>query len=177
MMYTAHMPKIIKKCATCSDEFNATCGAARFCSDVCHFASNVNKTNGCWLWIGALDKDGYGTAKLRGRRVEKAHRLSYRIANCGIDQTKQVCHSCDNPQCVNPAHLFLGSALDNKADCVSKGRHVKGDELYWKAKLTPSQVIAIRGDQRSSTIISREYGVSAVSVQLIRRRATWKHIP
>ena len=88
-----------------------------------------------------------------------------------------VCHSCDNPQCVNPAHLFLGTALDNKTDCVAKGRHIRGTGLYWKAKLTPSQVIAIRQDKRPSRVVGAEYGVSDVNVQMIRRRAIWKHIP
>lgn len=177
MMYTAHMPKIIKKCATCFEQFNATCGAARFCSDACHFSSSVTKQEGCWLWNGALDKDGYGSAKLRGRRAEKAQRLSYRLHNGPVAADDLVCHSCDNPQCVNPGHLFLGTPLDNKTDCVSKGRHVKGDELYWKAKLTPAQVIAIRTDKRSSYIVCREYGVTPTSIQLIRKRTTWKHIP
>lgn len=87
-----------------------------------------------------------------------------------------VCHSCDNPSCCNPEHLFLGTALDNKTDCVSKGRHVKGRSVYWKAKLTEADVIAIRADRGTSYDVAEQYGVSAVNVQKIRKRNTWKHI-
>lgn len=88
-----------------------------------------------------------------------------------------VCHSCDNPQCVNPAHLFVGTALENKTDCVSKGRHVHGEQLYWKAKLSPAEVVKIRKDKRPSRIVGDEYGVTGVTVQLIRKRSIWKHVP
>lgn len=170
------MAKIVKKCATCGLSFNATTGVAKYCSDACHFGANVRKTETCWIWTGSTDKDGYGVAKLRGRRVEKAHRLSFRLHN-GDAAGMLVCHTCDNPQCVNPAHLFIGTALDNKSDCVSKGRHVCGTRLYWKAKLSPSDVVEIRRDKRPSRIVGAEYGVTDVTVQLIRKRAIWKHIP
>jgi hypothetical protein len=87
-----------------------------------------------------------------------------------------VCHRCDNPRCCNPDHLFLGSAKDNKADCVAKGRHVKGEGLYWKAKLTENDVRAIRGDSRTSYEVAYQYGVSAVLIQQIRKRNVWTHI-
>lgn len=170
------MGKIVKSCALCTQTFDATCGAARFCSDACHFAASVDRTGACWLWTGATDKDGYGTVKLRGRRVEKAHRLAYRLAHGDIELGKMVCHRCDNPRCCNPDHLFLGTAKDNKADCVAKGRHVKGEGLYWKAKLTEHDVRAIRGDHRNSYQIADQYGVSAVLIQQIRKRNVWKHI-
>lgn len=175
-MYNSSMRKIIKNCSICHSPFGATCGVAKFCSDDCQFLANVEKTDACWLWKGALDKDGYGSAKLRGRRAEKAHRLSYRLRHGDTPRDMHVCHSCDNPRCVNPDHLFLGDAKANKADCVSKGRHIKGTDLYWKAKLTPEQVRAIRADQRPSRAVAHEYGVSDVNVQLIRKRAIWKHI-
>jgi hypothetical protein len=170
------MQKIIKKCAACRLPFSATTGAAKFCSDACHFSANVTKTEACWIWKGSTDKDGYGVAKLRGRRVEKAHRLSFRL-HSGDAEGLMVCHTCDNPRCVNPAHLFAGTALDNKSDCVSKGRHVHGSQLYWKAKLKPTDVVAIRKDNRPSRIVGAEYGVTSVTIQLIRKRAIWKHIP
>lgn len=87
-----------------------------------------------------------------------------------------VCHSCDNPSCCNPEHLFLGTALDNKADCVSKGRHVKGSSVFWKAKLTEDDVLTIRADNRTSYAVAEQYGVSATLVQQIRKRNVWKHV-
>jgi len=175
-MYHMGMGNIIKICAACGASFNATCGAARFCSDACHLAANSDKSGSCWTWNGSLDKDGYGVAKLRGRRVEKAHRLAFRLHNGSIPDGAMVCHSCDNPRCCNPAHLFVGTALDNKTDCVAKGRHIKGRSVHWKAKLTEADVIAIRADGRTSYEVADQYGVSAVNVQQIRKRNTWKHI-
>ena len=170
------MPNIIKNCATCGNEFQATCGAARFCSDQCQFDANADKSGDCWLWTGPKDKDGYGYAKLRGRRVEKAHRLAFRLYRTNVPDGMLVCHSCDNPACCNPEHLFLGTALDNKTDSVAKDRHVRGEKLYWKAKLTESDVLAIRDDKRSSYDIAAEYGVTATLVQSIWKRKIWKHV-
>lgn len=170
------MRKIVKSCACCGNSFNATCGAARFCSDACHLGASINKSGACWHWTGTLDKDGYGTVKLRGRRVEKAHRLAYRLANGDVPDGMMVCHTCDNPKCCNPSHLFIGTAQNNKSDCVEKGRHVKGRGVYWKAKLSEDDVRAIRADTRTSYQVADQYHVSAVLIQQIRKRNVWKHL-
>lgn len=109
--------------------------------------------------------------------MEKAHRLAHRLHIGEIPAGMMVCHSCDNPSCCNPEHLFLGSALDNKTDCVAKGRHVKGDGLYWKAKLSEDDVRSIRQQgKRTSHDVAEQYGVSAVLIQQIRKGKVWKHI-
>jgi len=90
-----------------------------------------------------------------------------------------VCHTCDNPECANPDHLFAGTTQDNKDDCMAKGRHVKGTELWWKNKLSEADVIAIRKAQGSgltSYQIADKYGVTATNVQLIWKRRIWKHL-
>lgn len=84
------------------------------------FWSKVEKTDTCWLWK-ASTRAGYGSFKLNGK-VIFAHRFSYELANNGIDKDLMVCHKCDNPLCVNPDHLFLGTNSDNMKDCYSKGR-------------------------------------------------------
>lgn len=77
--------------------------------------------NGCWIWNGALRKDGYGILKINGR-CDGAHRYSYEISKGEIPTGLFVCHKCDVPSCVNPEHLFIGTQEDNMKDSVSKGR-------------------------------------------------------
>ena len=90
---------------------------------VSRFWSRVEKTDGCWLWIGGLTPKGYGRFRMWGREY-RAHRISYYIATGTYPGDLQVCHSCDVRHCVNPDHLWLGSDFHNMSDMVSKGRHV-----------------------------------------------------
>ncbi len=77
--------------------------------------------NGCWEWLGYLDPKGYGTFGVNNK-VFKAHRYSYLIHFGPIPEKLCVCHHCDNPQCCNPDHLFLGTHNDNMQDMIKKGR-------------------------------------------------------
>jgi len=86
----------------------------------------VNKTDGCWLWSGTTNLDGYGRFKITTNKLVGAHRFSYSLANGLIPSGKCVCHTCDNPRCVNPSHLFLGSHSDNMQDMYRKRRHNNG---------------------------------------------------
>jgi hypothetical protein len=90
------------------------------------FWSRVNKTDGCWLWIGRA-ADGYGHITIAGG-VRKAHRVSWTLANGGIFPARHlfVCHKCDNPMCVRPDHLFLGTVQDNVKDMIQKQRQRGG---------------------------------------------------
>lgn len=145
----------------------------RFCSRRCAARSTcvpaffelVKKTDACWLWLGPTNQDGYGFYSTRA-----AHRVSHEIANGPIPQGMSVLHRCDNPPCVNPAHLFLGTQADNVADCVSKGRRA--------TKLVPEVVAVIRrrcADGERQRAVAREFGVSDATVSLIVNRKTWEY--
>lgn len=85
------------------------------------FWRQVNKATGCWLWMGYLSPQGYGVFKLGESRC-RAHRYAWILTHGDIPEGRLVCHHCDNPTCVNPSHLFLGSHKDNIRDAISKGR-------------------------------------------------------
>ena len=111
------------------------------------FWSKVDKSGKCWEWTGAKDKDGYGQVKIRAisKNNLRAHRLSALWAGIISDLTDGhlICHSCDNPSCVNPDHLWRGSPADNAEDRDSKGRGHYG-EKHPMAKLTEDDVRCIK---------------------------------
>jgi hypothetical protein len=148
------------------------------------------KPDGCWLWTGSKDEDGYGYFKDRNQKTIKAHRFSYIRAHGVIGSGLFVCHSCDVPSCVNPEHLWTGTAIDNSADMVSKGRSARGDKIWTthrpklgaqhgNAKLTERDVMDTRrrcASGESQTAVSKDYGVRATNVNAIVLRRAWRHI-
>lgn len=135
--------------------------------------------DGCWQWTANLDGNGYGCIKFR-QTVLSAHRASYAIRHMVNPQELLVCHHCDNPRCINPDHLFLGTDADNTADKMRKGRHRHGSPLKGennpRAKLTITQVDAIKAlilKGWTNTAIAERYGVTHGTVSLIRRGKSW----
>lgn len=123
----------------------------------------------CWPWTGTKTDKGYGQLKLDGRAIG-AHRISWALHRSPIPDGLQVLHRCDNPSCVNPAHLFLGTPADNMADMVAKGRQKP------KAKLTAAQVVAIRGDKRLQKHIAADYGVTLAAISHIKTGRRWPRL-
>lgn len=113
--------------------------------------------SGCWLWLGHTCK-GYGYVRYEGKQWI-ASRLSY-FAFVGLPGSMDVCHHCDNPVCINPAHLFLGTAKDNMADRGRKGRTFQ--------KLTDQQVKFIRMSPEKGCNLARHFDVSDALISLVR---------
>lgn len=134
----------------------------------------------CWEWQAARTPCGYGVFQMRGTLVY-AHRFSYTLSFGRIPYGLDVCHHCDNPKCVNPSHLFVGTAHDNLVDCVSKQRtHPRRGEESGRSRVTTSQVIAIR-EMRSSGRTWREiansFGIGESTARAIVSRISWNHVP
>jgi hypothetical protein len=146
------------------------------------FWRKVDKTAGCWNWTGYALKHGYGMKTIRGVGY-LAHRLSYILEHGEIPYGKHVLHRCDNPSCVNPAHLFLGNPKINSDDCRAKGRMFvptppKGSASKI-AKLTEARlanVNALHAAGFSFKYLGRLFGVSEGTLIAAYRRKTWKHV-
>ena len=134
-----------------------------------------NSSTGCWEWKRAKDRYGYGAISVDGV-ICKAHRVSFEVFCQAITNKRHVLHRCDNPGCINPDHLFLGSNLKNVADKVAKGRQYRGTRHH-NAKLTASDVIAIRASSGLKLIdVAEQYGVHFSVISLIRNGKLWTHI-
>lgn len=144
------------------------------------FDSKVIKTDGCWIWNSAFTTRGYGFFWVGGKkRSEYAHRVAWQLASgTGIPSGMHVLHSCDNPKCVNPEHLSIGSAKDNVADCVLKKRHAFGSRNGGGKKLTEESAASIKHSKGEVSIrnASLIHGVSLKTVKHIRNGRLWRHV-
>lgn len=145
-----------------------------------HYSPEPN--TGCWLWTGKLDRAGYGVITHDFREM-RAHRVSWWLEySKDLPSDVFVCHRCDVRCCVNPAHLFLGTAADNSHDCWRKGRGIPGARLAngsRTARLTPGDVRAIREIAASGvpySDIASQFSVGSNYVGMIVRRVSWGHL-
>ena len=134
--------------------------------------------SGCLEIVGHQDEDGYGHFQREGKRWS-SHRLAWVQAYGPIPDQLFVLHSCDNPPCVNPAHLFLGTAADNHHDAMKKGRNTRG-EAIGVSRLTEIEVVEIRrrtarGQPQAS--VAEDYGVSQSTISDIVTGKIWRHVP
>jgi len=140
--------------------------------------TDIDPIKGCLIWKGAKTRYGYGTKNHNGRIVG-AHRVAWKWAHGKMPPRHlMVLHKCDNPPCVHPEHLYLGTQNDNMSDAVVKGRISRGSK-HSISKLTEEQVIAIRKERKAGLwfrTIAERYGVCEASIRKIVARESWKHV-
>ena len=137
----------------------------------------INKTETCWLWTAALCHFGHGNFWNNGRNV-KANRFAYELWKGPIPPDMCVRHTCDEPSCVNPEHLLLGTQQDNMRDKVERNRQAKG-EKNGSAKLTEDivrEIRILRGFDFTTAELSNTYKVNKSTILRILSREKWKHI-
>lgn len=144
----------------------------------------ISHPNGCWIWTGPVNKDGYGHT---GGALQKylgtfrSNRVSAALAGMDINDKDKpfVCHTCDNPACVNPMHMFMGSAGDNSNDRNKKNRTAKG-ERQGSSILTQNQVEEIRSKYipkvYTKPMLAKEYNVSIHCIKDVVYNQSWKHV-
>lgn len=191
-----------RKCEHCGAAFNipasvaALRGKGRFCSRECVRAARADRVkprplairfwdrverpegDGCWLWLGAKNRRGYGSLCIKKPKREEAHRVAYRLTFGEIPGDQVVRHKCDNPSCVRPDHLELGTQGDNIRDAVDRGRIAVGIR-HGSAVLDAATVQAIREDHAAGATIyglAKRHNVGQQTVSDIVHRKTWRHL-
>jgi hypothetical protein len=140
------------------------------------FFSRFKKSDsGCWEWTAHRDKDGYGFMPASGTSI-RAHRFSYEYHYGEIPNGLVVCHKCDNPGCVNPDHLFVGTIKDNCRDMLSKERDAMIGSRNNKAILSEQQALEIKYSKEKTSVIAKKYSVSTSTVKRIRSGKSWSHL-
>lgn len=138
------------------------------------------KIDECWEWLAQKIHGGYGAIRIEGK-LQMAHRVAWSLVFGLIPEDLYVCHTCDNPSCVNPHHLFLGTPKDNMVDAEKKGRlvHYRGEQ-HANSKLTSDSVRYIRraypASGESLQSLAEQFGVSDTLVHQIVHGIGWEHL-
>lgn len=165
---THEAAKNLRSCLPVSGEINEALG--RFMEK----AGRSESDDSCWEWTASLTHDGYGRFTYLAKQA-LAHRFSYWLFVGDISKEIKVCHTCDNPKCCNPKHLFLGTNADNLRDMAEKGRSTHGEKNP-NRKLASSQIMEILNDDRKHGKIAEQYGVTRSQISGIKRGTSWTRL-
>jgi hypothetical protein len=152
-------------------------GQPHTCSNRCRFLFYVRQKGECWEWTGGKNRSGYGKFYRDGKHIA-AHRASFELFKAELPSGKFICHSCDNPWCVNPLHLWPGTPKENMKDMVIKKRHAYGERSK-KAKLTEKEVKEIFELSKMGITqkeLSKRFLVGTTTIFQILHKKTWKHV-
>lgn len=156
------------------------------------FWSHVQRSDGCWLWMAGRSSEGYGTFRFNGR-MQKAPRVAWQLTFGPIPDGLNALHHCDNPPCVRPEHLFLGTIDDNNKDRAAKGRSkgtfkqadpahpatLRSGERHWLAKVSDQDVIEMRRLTQSGAsrkCLAARFNIHAATVSRIVRNEWRKEV-
>jgi len=137
--------------------------------------------SGCWVWTSGLNKYGYGKFKLAGKTLIASRAAKEIFHGMPDDSDMLALHKCDNPSCVNPKHIYWGTAKDNAEDIDRRNRRVtlRGEDAPW-SKLTEKDVFEIRylikNKKMSQNLIAEKFDMSQEAISKIKRRLTWGHL-
>jgi hypothetical protein len=169
----------------------------KFCSSDCYHTHRRRKTvrtapdrfwakvqrgadHECWPWVGHRNKLGYGRFTYVRGETQQATRIAWLLWHGSLPPDNlQVCHACDNPPCVNPHHLWLGTGKENMQDMSLKGRHnpnPRRGELSNKSKLTADDALAIYHSEEPNRTLADRYGVSPTAIYWIKAGKNWAHV-
>lgn len=188
-----------KQCAHCGVSFakdprntHTYWARAKYCGYVCtgqanseRFATNrptkrakfeqqIAKSDGCWIWTGLTDKDGYGLFPY-DRVQYRANRVALELDGRPVPDGLYACHHCDNPSCVRPSHLYAGTPLENSRDAMARARSPRGERQHM-AKLTEAAVRQIRASSETELTLAAKFGVSKGAIYMVRAGKTWRHV-
>lgn len=139
---------------------------------------DIRGPNECWAWLAGRNRKGYGVVSAKPGQSRLSHVRSFLIS-VGATGGFFVLHKCDNPRCVNPKHLFLGTNRDNMEDMREKGRSRRGSKHH-NAKLQEESVLEIRqllNSGRTGASVAAQYGVSVMTISFIKTRRRWGWLP
>lgn len=142
-----------------------------------HMQTEQVTESGCWIWMRSLDCDGYGRLSYDNKQI-KAHRLAHILFKGAVANEELVCHTCDVPSCVNPAHLFIGTHQTNQADKIKKSRQAKGSKSgnsILNEDVVKQIKFALMSKEKISAL-AKKYKVSELTIQRIKNDKLWRHV-